>query len=796
MISDVANTLRLAARSLRRHPGHSIVAVLILTLGIGATTAVYSVVRAVILRPLPYQQPDRLVVIGETKLEREISVSYPDFRDWRNDARGFDQLAAFTGQRMNLTGAGDPERVRGDLVSSNLFSLLGVRPVLGRDFLPAEDEPGSPATVIIGEGFWRRRFGGSPGILGSTIQLDGAPYQVVGIMPTGFDFPGGIVYGAAEFWIPFGMRSGPDWENRDSHPGIVAIGRLRPGATLPAARVELSAIAARLTASYPASNKDVGVRLSDARESLVGDAKGPLLILLGVVVLVLLIATANVAGLQIVRAVSREREFAVRAALGAGRKHLIGPLLAEGLVIGALGGAFGLALGGAGTWLARPLLGVVPRGSEARLDWQVLVMVAALSIGTAIVFGLAPALGAIGRSGRLKSRESVGGSQRLRRTLVIAEVALALVLLVGSTLLLKSLAAMQQDSGGITPGSVLTWETGLPDRYQSEEGGSARFYTALTERLKSVPGVEAVGAISVLPFSGFGAQSGIRPSGAGEDQQFPVDVSAVTPGYFAAMGVALVKGRVFTEADRPPQPAVAVVDERFAARMWPGQDPIGKQVEGWGLRDVTVVGVVRHVTNYGVTSTSREEMYVPHAHRPLLRMIGVARASGNPEALTLAVRGAVSALDPVLPVYNIRPMNTVVAGTVAAPQLITVLTTFFAGLALALAAIGLYGLLAFAVSQRTREIGVRAALGASPGSVMALITREALGLMFVGLGVGLVGSLAATQLLRGVVFRVGVLDPASFVLATVVLLGAALLAALVPARRAASISPLEAIRME
>ena len=790
LLQDVRYTLR----SFRRNPVFAGVAVLTLGIGIGATAAVFRLVDAALLEPLPYADPDRLVVLHSARAEQEISMSFPDLRDLRDRTRSLAELAGFAGTSFNLTVAGVPERLAGQLVTADLFTTLGVAPALGRGFLPGEEGPGGPRVAVLSDALWRRSFAGDARVVGTTVSLDGEPFTVVGVMPPGFDFPGGIVYGAAEVWVPAGLRSA-EWSDRGEHPGLYAVGRLAPGVSLEGARRELAGLAAQLAAEHPGTNDRIGVVVRGALESLVGDSRPALLLLLGAVALMLLLACVNVSSLVLARATSRAREMAVRAALGAGRARLTGQLLVEGLVLATMGGALGLLVALAAGRAAAPLLAGLPRLETLPAGGRVAAFMALVVGASAVLFGLVPALSRrsdLARRLRDRAGDDPGGA-RARALLSGAQVALAVALLIGAGLLVGGYARTQRAESGIEPEGVLTLTTSLPaSTYGEMEEPAARFYRELHARLEALPGVRAVGGISVLPFSGAGAQSGI--SLAGSDME-PVrtDVASVTPGYFEAMGVRLLRGRRLTPRDGPELP-VAVVDERFATRFWPGQDPIGERVQGWGYRDLTVVGVVAHVKNYGVTAESREELFVPHALRPANRLVTVVRATGDPAALAPAVRRVVGELDPALPVYSIRTMREVVDATVSTPRLTAALTSAFAAVALVLAVVGVYGITAYAVVRRRREIGIRLALGASAAGIFRLVLRQALTPAGLGAAVGILGALAGSRLLASQVVGVGDGSAALYLALPAGLLLVVTLASALPARHAARVDPLEMVR--
>jgi predicted permease len=791
--------VRFAARSLRRTPSFTAVAALTLALGIGSATAVFGVLSAAFLRPLPYADPDRLIAISETRRGEEISVSYPNLLDFREQTRSFQEIAGFAGRALALAaGDGPPERIRGQVISANLFRTLGVTPARGRGFLAAEDRVGTERVVVIGHGLWQRRFGGDPSIVGTAITLDREAYTVVGIMPPDFDFPGGLVYGAAEVWIPFGLAITPDWMTRQSHPGIVAIGRLRAGATLASARADLEAVATRLREQYPESNREQSVMLRTALDGIVGELRPGLALVGGAVLLLLLITCANVAGLFLARAVARHREIAIRSALGAPRRRVVAQLVVESLLLAALGGAGGVVVAWWGVRLATPVLDELPRLAQVPLDWRVALFAIAVTLVTGLVYGVAPALAATGESIdrwlRERGRSTGAMSGRVRRLLVAGEIALSLMLVIGATLLGRSFAKLRAETGGIDPTGVLTFEVRLPESVYGVGAPGATFYRSLTDRLAALPGVSAAGGISTLPFSGAGSQSGMRVLGGSEEQR--TDVAVVTPDYFRAMGVELLRGRLLTAADDSLAPRVAVIDERLARRFWPSVDPIGQRLEGWGFRELTVVGVVRHVTNYGVAADSREELYVAHAQRPSLRMIMTVRSGGDPELLAASARRVVTELDATLPVYNVRPMRDVVGATVAAPRLSAAVSGVVAALALLLATVGLYGVLAFTVGQRGHEIGVRMALGATPRAVAGLVVGQALALAAGGIAAGVGGAVVVARLVSSQLYGVSPLDVTTLAVASAAFLAVTVIATWIPARRAASVSPVTALRDE
>lgn len=798
MLERVRFHTRFAIRSLRRSPSFTVIGALIIALGVASATAVFAVLSATFLRPLPYVEPDRLIAVSETRRGEEISVSFSNFLDWRAQNHSFTELAAFVGRAMALTAPGTtPERIRAQLVTSSLFPTLGVAPARGRGFLKSEDNPGSPHVAVVSDGLWHRAFGADPAIVGRTVVLNREPYLVVGVMPPGFDFPGGLVFGPADVWLPAGLFALEDRTNRQSHPGLAVIGRLRLGATLTSARADLDAIARRLREEYPASNHDQGVLLRTALDAIVGDMRPALALVGGAVGLLLLITCANVAGLVLARTLSRHREVAIRLALGASRLRVISQLVLESVVVATLGGAVGVFGAWWGLRAASPLLEGFPRLTDVPLDWRVISFAVGATLLTSVLCGVGPALAATAGSldGWLRERgRSAAMGAWSRQALVAAEIALSVMLVVGATLLGRSFAKLRAATGGIDPSGVLTFDVQLPDGTYPDRSAVQRFYMTLVERLAALPGVSAVGGISSLPFSGGGSQSGITALGGTDEQR--TDVAVVTPEYFRAMGVELVRGRVFTTSDDSVSPPVAVVDERLVQRFWPGADPIGKRLAGWGFRELTVVGVVRHVSNYGVAAVSREEMFVPHAQRPSQRLSVVARSIGDPNALVPSVRRLVGELDAALPVYNVRPMSAVVAKTITAPRLSATVSTVVALVALVLAGVGLYGVLAFTVSQRRHEIGVRMALGAPASAVGRLIVKQGMMLAIGGVLVGGAGSLAVVQFVRAQLFGVKPVDVPTVIITGGLFIGITILASWLPARRAAAVSPLTALRAE
>ena len=799
MLDSFRQPLQYAGRSLTRAPGFTIAASLTLALGIGSATAVFGILSAAFLRPLPYTDPDQLIAISETRRGEEISVAYPNLLDFRTESRSFTELAGFSGRAFTLgaaSGDGAPERVRGQVVTANLFRTLGVLPVRGRTFVESEDRPGTERVAIIGHGLWERRFGSSTDIIGRPIVLDRESYTVVGVMPPGFDFPGGLVYGAAEIWVPAGLVVAGDWSSRQSHPGIVGVARLRPGATLASARTDVEAIAHRLREQYPETNAEQSVLLRTALDGIVGELRPGLRLVAGAVALLLALTCANVAGLFLARSVARHREIAIRSALGAARRRIVGHLVAESLLLAVLGGVGGVVFAWSAIRLAAPFIEGMPRLDQVPFDARVLAFALVTTLVTGLVYGVAPALAATGESIdrwlRDRGRSTGAMSARVRRVLVGGEIALSLMLVVGATLLARSFAKLRAESGGIDPAGVLTFELRVPESVYSDGAAVSTFYRTLVDRLGALPGVSAVGGISTLPFSGAGSQSGIRLLGGSDSQR--TDVAVVTPGYFRALGIELLRGRVFSAADDSTTPSVAVIDERLARRFWPDADAIGQRLEGWGFRELTVIGVVRHVKSYGVASESREELYVTHAQRPAQRMIMTVRASGEPSALATSARRIVAEMDASLPVYSARTMREVVSATVAAPRLSAAVSGVVAALALLLATVGLYGVLAFMVGQRTHEIGVRMALGATPGAVAGSIVTQALVVAVGGIAVGAAGAVVVVRLVRSQLFGVSPLDPTTIVVASIVFIGVTVVASWLPARRAAVVSPVTALR--
>ena len=802
LLEDLWADLRYGARGLLGQPGFTLVAVLTLALGVGANTALFSVINAVLLRPLPFPDPDRLVAVSETYAGSSRSaVSVPNLRDWREQNTVFEGLAAYVPGAFTL-GGGDPQRIVGLRVEANYFDVLGVRPQLGRTFLKGEDEAGRDKVVVLSDALWRNGFGADPGVVGRVIPLNGQGYTVVGVMP-----PELSALSGSQVWAPLAFSEG-DKASRLSRAYIV-VGRLKRDVTPELAGEQMSALAARLGEQYPDTQGGRGVLLSSYEEEVVGNVRLPLLLLMGAVGFVLLIACTNVANLLLARAAGRQREIALRIALGAGRLRLTRQFLTEGVLLSVVGGAAGAAT----AWLGLDLVGKLafaslPRSSEIGLDLRVLGFTLLVSVLTGVVFGVAPAAQALKTDvqGALKdggqgAARGLGGSWT-RNGLVVAEVAIAFVLLIGAGLLVKSLARLRSVEHGLKPENVLTARLSLaPERYADAEA-LGRFQRQLLERVSALPGVEAAGLTSHLPVQQYGTNGFVRV----EDKTYPpnqeplVELRVVSPDYFRAVGIPVVRGRVFDESDTKEAPPGVVINETMARTIWPGEDPIGKRVWGRPVYDgwTPVIGVVADVKNMGLARPASPEFYFNYTRgaEGLREMTLATRSRLDPAALAAAVRREVQAVDPAQAVYAVRTMQDVLDSTVAGRRLTTTLLGVMAAVALALAVVGIYGVVSYNVARHTREIGIRMALGAQKTDIHRLVIGRGAVLALTGVGIGLFLSLGLARLMSGLLYGVSANDPATFAGIAALLFAVSLVACYVPARRAVRVDPLVALRYE
>jgi putative ABC transport system permease protein len=801
MMGTLLQDLRYGVRMLLKNPGFALVAVIALALGIGANAAIFSVVNAVLLRSLPFNDPDRLIVLKENKPPQfpEFSVAPGNFLDWQKQNTVFEKLAAIRGFSYNLVDTGEPERLRGARVSAGLFEMLGVKPSQGRTFAAEEDQPGRDTVVILSHSLWQRRFGADPNILGRTLTLNAATYTIVGVMPPDFQFPDR----ETELFTPVAFDS----KQADQHGAhyISAIGRLKPGVSIEQARTEMSAIAARLAQQYPDSNTGWGVSLFKMQEYESRDIKPALLILLGAVALVLLIACANVANLLLARATARQREIAIRTALGASRWRVIRQLLTESVLLALIGGGIGLLLA---VWGVDLLLALAPEDlphvKGGTVDARVLGFTILITLLTGVVFGLAPALQSsrpnLNETLKEGGRGTTVGHNRVRSSLVITEVAVALVLLIGAGLLIRSFYRLQQVDPGFNPRNALAVALSLPAKKYPEEEQNARFYTQLIEKVSALPGVVAVGATQSLPIHddyvlGFNIQ-GRAPDAPGEEPS--TNYYAVSPGYFKAMGIPLLRGRLFTVQDTKDTPRVAVINETMAKKFFPNEDPIGKgiNVTNGPERFREIVGIVGDVKQYGLDQPTTAQTYEPYLQTPFQGMTLIVRTEGNPTGLTANVRSQVLSIDKEQPVSRIRTLEQVIAESVAKQRFAMMLLGIFALVALVLAGVGLYGVMSYAVTQRTHEIGIRMALGAQQRDVLKLVVGQGMILALVGVLLGLLASLALTRVMTTLLFGVSATDPLTFLAIPALLAAVALLASFMPARRAMKVDPMIALRYE
>lgn len=797
--------LRYGVRMLAKNPGFTTVAVLALALGIGANTAVFSVVNAVLLRPLPLTEPDRLVWMWGDGIRQQGngrgSISPPDFLDFREQNQSFERLAAFQNSPFNLTGAGEPERVNGVRVSAGFFETLGVRPMHGRTFVTEEEQDGRGQVAVIGYGLWQRRFGGDPSLVGKTISLNGNSFTVIGILPLGFQFPRDEV----ELWAPITFRVQPTSVRRFHF--LRPIARLKPGVSLAQAQAEINAITVRLEQQYPDSNTNYGARLVLLPEQIVGDLRPTLWMLVAAVAFVLLIACANVANLLLARAATRQKEIAIRSALGAGRWRVVRQLLTESVALGLGGGLLGFLIA---WWGVKLLVALgpsnIPRLREVTVDGRVLGFTLAVSLLTGMLFGLVPALQAsrsgLGETLKEGSRGSTGLSGRLvRGALVVSEIALALVLLVGAGLMLKSFLRLTQIDPGFQAVNTLTMQIGLTQARYADAPPRAAFFQQLLPRLAALPGVRHTGAVSQLPMSGQNNDTWFtvegRPAVSAGDR-LGANQRVVSPDYFRALGIPLIKGRYFTERDTTTAPNAIIISQTFASQVFPNEDPIGKRLtvdfgQPWTGEIVGIVGAIRHA---GLSIEPWREMYFPHAQTPVGGMNLVVRAAGDPTILASAIKSEVQALDKDLPLYNVRTMETVVSDTVAQPRFRALLLGIFAAVALILAAVGIYGVMSYYVTQRTHEIGIRMALGAQRRDVLRLVVGQGMVLAVSGVGIGLAAAFALTRWIATLLYQVRATDPMTFAVISLLLAFVALLACYLPARRATKVDPMVALRYE
>ena len=818
------NDIQYGLRQLIKSPGFTIVAALTLALGIGANTAIFSVVNAVLLKPLPFPSPDELVAVGSAdtrqqgKANQFFSLSYPDFFDFRTQNRTFSSIAIYRGGSYALVDEQGAQNVQGIKVSSEFFDVLGIKPAIGRAFVRADEQAGGGPgglKVVLGRDLWMRLFNGDPSVIGRTLRIQGHSYTVIGIMPRGFQFP--FETPATEMYVTFaedasnGEGSKPQTEQRGSH-SLLGFGRLKPGVSVAQAQADLKTIAAALEKQYPDTNTHFSASVTPLRDELIGDVRTALYVLFGAVVCVLLIANANVANLLLARASVRGKEIALRAALGASRARIIRQLLTESILLAAIGGGLGLLIAQWGTEaLVVAVPQNIPRISAIQLDSAVLVFTLLVSLGTGIVFGLVPAWQAshVDLNSALKTgaRTGTGGEHkhRLRNALVMAEVALALILLVCAGLLIQSFARLGQVQTGLRTENLFTARVNLPDAAYPRPTNLNAFFDQLLPKIRAIPGVNSASVILPLPLTGSNMVTDFdieeRPLPEGQRNDSPTRITG--SDYFETMGIPLLQGRAFKETDKLDSLPVVIVNERFAQKFFPGANAIGKRIQpGWSVDDKPgkvreIVGVVGNVKHISLQKDFTPEMYLPASQLPVNLVWIVARTSiSNPAAITTAVRNELASLDRDVPLTHVRVFDEYMSRTLAKPRFNALLLSIFAGTALLLTAIGIYGVMAYSVSQRTNEIGIRMALGAAQSNIFRLIVGQAMALVGVSLVVGLVGAFGATRLLNSLLFGVGAWDPITFVSIVVLISVVAFLAAWLPARRASRVDPVVALRAE
>lgn len=794
--------LRYGARMLAKKPGFTLLIIITLALGIGANTAIFSAVNAVLLRPLPFEQPEQLVMAyTSTPQEERNFVAYPDLQDWQQQSQSFSQLAGFVPQSVNLTGRGEPARLVGGFATANFFALLKVTPLLGRDFQTGEDKPGAAGVAILSYGLWQTRFGADAQVIGQTVTLNNQPFTIVGVLPAEFAFPQSEV----EVWMPLPFY--PNFSLDRSRASAGVLGRLHPGVTRAQAQAELATIAGRLAAQYPDTNKDRRVTLVHFQDDLVERVRPSLLVLWGAVGFVLLLTCANIANLLLARAVGRGREMALRAALGAGRVRLVRQLLTETVLLALLGGVLGLLLGLWGIDLmgAQNPVELLPQ-ADIRLDRTVLGFTLGLSVLTGIVFGLAPALRfstpdlveALKEGG--KGAGAGAGRNRLRSALVVVQVAIALILLIGSGLMVKSFRQLTQVAPGFDPHNVLTMEYRVPRNKYPEPRQQWEFHRRVVERVRAVPGVEAAAAVLALPHSGNMGTTTFVPLNLPEPpqgQEPRAQINRTDEHYFAALRIPLLRGRVFTEHDKADAPPVVVINQTMAQRYWPNQDPVGQAVRLLENNvTATIIGVVGDVKHYSLDEPATAQIYTSYPQQPHIFTTLVVRTTSDPLALARAVRGAVWSVDKDQPVWKVRTLEFLLDRSLGSQRFLMWLLTGFSLLALTLAAVGVYGVISYAVTQRTHEIGVRLALGAQRRDIVRLVAGQGMMLAGVGVGIGLIAAFLLTRFLAQLLFNVSPTDPLTFAGVALLLLIVALVACLVPSRRATKVDPMIALRYE
>ena len=807
-MDNLRQDIRYALRRLIKSPAFTLVALLTLALGIGANTAIFSVVNAVLLKPLPYPEPHEIVGIYHRTEGGRATMSGPNFTDVKKLATTLQDAAAYTRVRTILTGRGEPIRLDAAQVSASLFDLLGVPPAIGRTFHADENQPGRNHVAILDHGLWLQRFGGDRNVVGKTMLLDGVSHEIVGVMPEGFSFPA-----ARSVWTPLEYTEDFTTNQRGAWY-LQGVGRTKEGVTPERAQAEIETIGRQLAKQYPDSNEGVDITALSLHEAMVGDIRQAFWVLLGAVGFVLLIACVNVANLLLARAAARESEIAVRAALGAGRWRLVRQLLTESLILAMVGGGFGLLLA---VWGVEGLLALEPQGiprlTEVRVDPNVVFFTMGLSLLTGLLFGLAPAfqstksgISATLKDGGRGALTSRGGS-RMRTTLVVAEVALAVMLLAGAGLLIRSFSRLASVDPGFQVQSALTFELSLPEsRYKTEEHQIA-FFDQLMPKLQTIPGVQAAGAVVSLPLSGSSIVLTFEISGrppVPPSQQPAMQVRVATPGYFQTIGIPLKRGRFFSDADRWGSPQVVLITEAAARQYFPNEDPIGKRITlGWGRgKDKPraggeVVGIIGDVKDAGLDEPDPPQIYLPYRQWPIGGMSFLLKTAVPPESVADPVRRTVYSMDGNLPVGNVRTLEALVARSISQPRFYMTLLAVFAGVALALAAIGIFGVLSYAVAQRTREIGIRMALGAHQRTVVRLIVRDAMIMTSVGVAIGTAAAFLLTEwLVARLLFNTSPHDPATFTVVALALAAVSLAAAYVPARRATRVDPIVALRAE